>query len=47
MWGTVLDIRATQEKDTHWPQEATLVVIFALLQWSGTESAISLKYACI
>ena len=24
MWGTALDIRDTQEKDTHWPQEATL-----------------------
>lgn len=24
MWGTILDIRDTQEKDTHWPQEATL-----------------------
>lgn len=24
MWGIALDIRDTQEKDTHWPQEATL-----------------------
>lgn len=35
MWGTVLDIRDTQEKDTHWPQSHIRRQTNMQLQYSG------------